>query len=60
MTEFRSSRTESWDGSVPEARGPTDEEALEGTPVGTLFVLALFLLLMVGLWGTLFWMLLNR
>lgn len=29
-------------------------------PVGTLFVLLLYLMALVGMWGTLYWLLLSR
>jgi hypothetical protein len=32
----------------------------EEAPTGTLFFMVIFLLLMVGLWATVYWMLLNR
>jgi hypothetical protein len=38
---------------------PTVHEE-EPAPVGTLFLMMLFLAAIVGLWGTLYWMLLSR
>lgn len=37
-----------------------EEEHEEETPTGTLFFMMLFLFLMVGLWVTVYWMLLSR
>lgn len=45
-------------GVVPEL--VTEEEHEEEAPVGTLFFMMIFLLLMVALWGTVYWMLLER
>jgi hypothetical protein len=36
------------------------EDEHEEAPTGTLFFMMLFLLLMVGLWATVYWMLLSR
>lgn len=44
--------------STPEL--PLAEEHEEETPTGTLFFMMLFLLLMVGLWATVYWLLLSR
>lgn len=46
-------------------RGVAPEQALEEeheevAPTGTLFFMMLFLLLMVGLWATVYWLLLSR
>lgn len=41
-----------------ELHGATPEE--EPAPVGTLFLMMLFLAATAGLWGTLYWMLLTR
>ncbi|HKK07549.1 MAG TPA: hypothetical protein VKA44_01545 [Gemmatimonadota bacterium] len=34
--------------------------AAERGPIGTLFVLLLYLMALVGMWGTLYWILLSR
>jgi hypothetical protein len=50
---------EDWDG---EGASPvlTDEDDEEHAPVGTLFFMTIFLLVMVGLWVTVYLMLLSR
>jgi len=45
---------------VPERSGSIREVDAEAAPVGTLFFMILLLLLMVGLWVTVYWMLLSR
>lgn len=37
-----------------------EQESDERGPVGTLFVLLLYLMALVGMWGTLYWLLLSR
>jgi hypothetical protein len=43
--------------SRDQAAAPEDEER---GPVGTLFVLLLYLMALAGMWGTLYWLLLSR
>lgn len=45
--------------AVAEPAG-SDGGAMPDEPIGTLFFMIVFILLLVGLWGTVFWMLLNR
>jgi hypothetical protein len=53
-TEMRQGGTQ----AVPAADAANHEE--EPAPVGTLFLMMLFLAAIAGLWGTLYWMLLTR
>lgn len=46
------------DGGYPIVEADEAEE--EMAPVGTLFFMVIFLLLMVGLWATVYWLLLSR
>lgn len=45
-------------GDYPIVEADRAEE--EMAPVGTLFFMVIFLLLMIGLWATVFWLLLSR
>lgn len=40
--------------------GAAGEEFEEEAPIGTLFFMMIFLLLMVALWGSVYWLLLER
>jgi hypothetical protein len=44
-------------GAAPD---PDASELDERGPVGTLFVLLLYLMALMGMWGTLYWLLLSR
>ncbi len=40
--------------------GAPDPAGMEKGPIGTLFVLLLYLMALVGIWATLYWILLSR
>lgn len=44
--------------SVPE--GPGEATAGERGPVGTLFFLMIYVMVLAGMWGTMYWILLSR
>lgn len=44
----------------PECAPYEEEEEEEDAPVGTLFFMMIFLLVLVGLWSMMYWLLLNR
>lgn len=39
---------------------PPDSEAEEQGPVGTLFLMVVYLIVLAGMWGTIYWMMLER
>jgi hypothetical protein len=45
---------------APAAEPPLGAYEEEPAPVGTLFLMMLFLAAIAGLWGTIYWMLLTR
>lgn len=47
-------------GVVGEPIGEELGAEAEDAPIGTLFFMVIFLILMVALWGTTYWMLLKR
>lgn len=46
------------DAVMPDADAGTDEEV--PAPVGTLFIMMLYIMVLAGMWGAIYWILLSR
>lgn len=48
-------------GTAPGAGAGTDAgDPEERTPIGTLFLLMVYLMVLAGMWGTMYWLLVSR
>lgn len=50
---------ESAGGGSDSGAGPDVDDPEERTPVGTLFVLMVYLMVLAGMWGTMYWLLVS-
>lgn len=56
-----SGATGSGGGTAPGAEAGSDAgDPEERTPIGTLFVLMVYLMVLAGMWGTMYWLLVSR